>query len=368
MNYLNKFRDKNLIKNLSKKIYRLTPRNRKIIFMEVCGTHTQSFFKFGLGSFLPSNIEILSGPGCPVCVSSQEYIDKAIEYSKLKDVIITTFGDMIRVPGTTSSLEKERAKGANIKIVYSSLDALDIAKKNPNKKIIFLAVGFETTSPTTALTILKAKKLKLDNFFVFSSHKVIPPAMEIIAKDKKLNIQGFICPGHVSTIIGATPYNKVAKKFNLPCVITGFEPVDILEGLVMLLEQLKNKQSQVTIQYTRVVKKEGNVEAQKIVNEVFEVCDSKWRGLGVIKKSGLKIRRRFSDFDVENQVPLKIRLPKKQKKNRCLCAEVLKGKIRPTQCPSFRKACKPETPLGPCMVSAEGACGIYYRLGSRRVF
>ena len=368
MKYIDEFKNKKLIKNLADKIRKAVPLEKRIILMEVCGTHTQSFFRYGIGSLIPENIEILSGPGCPVCVSSQGYIDKAIAYSRLKDVIIATFGDMMRVPGTSSSLEKEKAKGATIKIVYSSLDALKIAKGNPKKEVIFLAVGFETTSPTTALAVLEAKKEKIGNFSVFCSHKLIPPAMEIIASDKNLNLQGFICPGHVSTIIGSRPYNKVARDFKIPCVVVGFEPLDLLEGLLLLIEQVKNKDSKVLIQYLRVVKKEGNSTAQKIIAKVFEVCDAEWRGLGIIKKSGLRLKPEFSRFDVEKKFPLKIKMIRQMPRNLCLCGEVLKGKIRPTECPSFAKRCNPGNPLGPCMVSSEGACGIYYKLGSRRAF
>ncbi len=367
MKYIDEFKNRTLIKNLTDEIRKVTPSDKRIILMEVCGTHTQSFFRYGIGNLIPENIEILSGPGCPVCVSSQSYIDKAIAYSKLKDVIITTFGDMMRVPGTSSSLEKEKAKGATIKIVYSSLDALKIAQENPQKKIIFLAVGFETTSPTTALAILEARRKKISNFFVFCSHKLIPPAMEVIASDKNLNLQGFICPGHVSTIIGSMPYNKVAKTFKIPCVVVGFEPFDLLEGLLLLLEQIKNRDSKVLIQYRRVVKKEGNLAAQKIISRVFEVCDAEWRGLGIIRKSGLRLKQEFIDFDIEKTIPLRIKIIKKSPRNLCLCAEVLKGKIRPPDCPSFAKTCTPGNPLGPCMVSTEGTCGIYYR-GSRRAF
>jgi hydrogenase expression/formation protein HypD len=336
--------------------------------MEVCGTHTQSFFRYGLGSLLPENIEILSGPGCPVCVSPQEYIDKAIEYSKLKDVVITTFGDMMRVPGTSSSLEKEKARGGIIKIVYSALEALDIAKRDPKKRIIFLAVGFETTIPTTALIVLEAKRAKINNFFVFNSHKLIPPAMSIIASDKKLNLQGFICPGHVSTIIGARPYNRIARHFNIPCVISGFEPLDLLESLLILLGQIKDRKSEVIIQYRRVVKEKGNLQAQKIISKVFDVCDSHWRGLGIIRNSGFKLKKEFLDFDAEKQIPIEVKKINRSVRKHCLCADVLKGKIRPPQCPSFAKICNPSRPLGPCMVSTEGACGIYYRFASRRVF
>ncbi|MBM3251838.1 MAG: hydrogenase formation protein HypD, partial [Candidatus Omnitrophica bacterium] len=366
MKYIDEFRNKALIKNLSRKIHKITPKDRKIIFMEVCGTHTQSFFRYGIGSLIPENIEILSGPGCPVCVSSQKYIDEAIEYSQLKDVIIATFGDMMRVPGTNSSLEKQKAKGADIRVVYSSLDALELAKKNPQKKVIFLAVGFETTIPTTALMILEAKKLKLNNFFVLCSHKLIPPAMRIIASDKKLNFQGFICPGHVSVITGSRPYDKIAKDFKIPCVVAGFEPLDLLESLLFLLEQANKKKSDVIIQYRRVVKKTGNIAAQRVISRVFDICDADWRGLGIIKKSGLKVKKEFSNFDAEVKIPLKIKVAKNPEKNICLCGEVLKGKIRPPECPSFAKICNPQNPLGPCMVSSEGTCGIYFRLGSRR--
>ncbi|MFC1703366.1 hydrogenase formation protein HypD [Candidatus Omnitrophota bacterium] len=369
MKYIDEFRNKKAVKKIAQLLHRIAPRDREINLMEVCGTHTNSFFRYGLNNLIPENVNLLSGPGCPVCVSHQDYIDKAIQYAKQDDVIIATFGDMLRVPGASSSLEQQRAEGADIRIVYSPMDAIDIALKHSDKKIIFLGVGFETTIPTVALTITQAKKLKVKNFFVFCSHKLIPPAMKALLNDRRLNLQGFICPGHVSTIIGSKPYQFVAKQFSTPCVIAGFEPLDMLEGIVMLLKQIAQKRAGVEIQYSRVVRAQGNVEAQKIINQVFEIIDDSWRGLGVIPKSGLRMRKRFADFDAEKTMPIKLPVSKKMRTyKKCLCGEVLKGIIKPPQCPSFGKACTPASALGPCMVSFEGACSVYYKFGSRRSF
>ncbi len=369
MKYIDEFRNKSAARKIIKKIYKITPEDFRINLMEVCGTHTNSFFRYGLNNLLPENIDLLSGPGCPVCVSSQDYIDKAIEYSKLKDVILTTFGDMIRVPGTNTSLEKQRAEGSDVRIVYSPLDSLDIASKNKEKKVIFLAVGFETTIPIVALTILQAKKMGLKNFSVFCSHKLIPPAMKVLLADERLNIQGFICPGHVSTIIGAQAYKFVARKFHIPCVVAGFEPIDMLKGIYMLVKLILKQKAQVEIQYKRVVRQKGNPKALKIISDVFKVADVQWRGLGILPRSGLVVKDKFSAFDAEKVMPLKKIVVKKTKsQERCLCGEVLKGIIKPTQCPNFGKQCKPSFPLGPCMVSFEGACSVYYKFGNRRSF
>ncbi|MFC1594265.1 hydrogenase formation protein HypD [Candidatus Omnitrophota bacterium] len=367
MKYIDEFRNKRIVKKLVSELYALAPQNKNINLMEVCGTHTNSFFRYGLNNLLPPAINLLSGPGCPVCVSSQDYIDKAIEYAKRKEVSIVTFGDMLRVPGTSSSLEKQRAQGADIHMVYSPLDAMTIAQQRPSRTIIFLGVGFETTIPTVALTIQHAKRNKIDNFFVLCSHKLIPPAMKILASDTRLNLDGFICPGHVSAIIGAVAYRPLARRFHTPCVIAGFEPIDMLEGIRMLVQQIINKKSTVEIQYRRVVKEQGNPAALKIISEVFKVADVAWRGLGVLPKSGLTLKKPYQRFDIEKVMPLRLASSgKKQPKSKCLCGDVLKGIIKPTQCPSFGKRCTPTSPLGPCMVSFEGSCAIYYKFGTRR--
>lgn len=317
--------------------------------------------KAGIKKLLPRNIELVSGPGCPVCVSSQSDIDRAIEISRIKDVIMTTFGDMMCVPGTHGSLEGMKRQGYDVRVVYSCLDALNIAKGNPQKKVVFMGIGFETTSPTIAATILEAKKQKIQNFFVLSNFKLIFPALEALASSKKIKIDGFICPGHVSVITGSIPYEKVAKRYKKPSVITGFDTIDILKGIERLINQIKNGEYKVEIAYKRAVKKQGNRTARKILGSVFEASDSEWRGLGVIKKSGLKLREKYRDFDAE--IRFKVKIPKTRKIQGCICGKVIQGIKSPRDCKLFKKACTPQNPIGPCMVSSEGTCAAYYKYG-----
>ncbi|MFZ5800727.1 MAG: hydrogenase formation protein HypD [Candidatus Omnitrophota bacterium] len=359
MKFVDEFRNQNLVRALACRINEITSKDKTINLMEVCGTHTQGFFRFGLKELLPKNIRLISGPGCPVCVSSQDYLDHAVALAKIPGVIITTFGDMLRVPGSSSALEKERAKGADVRVVYSTLDSLKIAAQNPDKKIVFLGVGFETTAPTIALAILQAKKKGLNNFSVLASHKLIVPAMEEICKDPHLNIHGFLCPGHVSVIIGSRPYEIISRRYRVPCVIAGFEPLDILEGIYMLLRMIKEKKSAVKIQYKRVVTPAGNLRAKAVLRRVFSVADSSWRGLGIIPKSGLKINPAFARFDAGKIFKLKD-LDASPPKG-CWCGLILKGVKVPPDCPNFSRRCTPENPLGPCMVATEGACSVYYR-------
>jgi hydrogenase expression/formation protein HypD len=361
MKYIDEFRSITLAQKLAGKIKAIAPQET-INFMEVCGTHTQSFRRFGLNKILPPNLRLIAGPGCPVCVSSQEYIDNAIKLTQHKDVIILTFGDMLRIPGSVSTLEKEKARYGNVRVAYSALEAIGVARRNPDKKVIFLAVGFETTAPTIALSIIAAKKENLSNLFFFSSLKLIPPAMSYLLRDKRLKLNGFLCPGHVSTIIGTRPYEFIPKKYAIGCCISGFEPLDILGAIFILLSQIKENKPRVENQYSRVVTRSGNLKAQKIIAQVFKTSDAYWRGLGRIPNSGLKIRDEFSKFDIEKVLNVSERgktTAKKQKK--CRCADILKGLISPLDCPLFSKACYPENPIGPCMVSAEGACNAYYK-------
>jgi hydrogenase expression/formation protein HypD len=360
MKYIDEFRNKKLVQKLAQKIKEIAPQE-EINFMEVCGTHTQSFCRFGIKKILPSNLRLIAGPGCPVCVSSQSYIDNAIELTKNRDIIILTFGDMLRIPGTRSTLEQQKAKAGNVAVVYSPLEALVIARSNPGKKVVFLAVGFETTAPTIALTILSAKKLNLKNLFFYSSLKLIPPAMALLLKDRRLNLHGFLCPGHVSTIIGTRPYEFIPKKFGIGCCVCGFEPLDILEGISMLVKQYVDKKFTVANQYMRAVKKEGNLKAQKIIKQVFTTSDSNWRGLGKIPDSGLKIRKEFSQFDAEAEFGIKRNTQYAIRNTRCRCGDILKGLITPQECPLFAKTCTPDNPIGPCMVSIEGACNAHYK-------
>lgn len=355
MKYIDEYRNKDIVLGLAEEIKKIS--TKKVRLMEVCGGHTMSIQKFGLPYLLPDNVELISGPGCPVCVTSREFIDKAVMYSRMEDVIITTYGDLIRVPGSFSSLDQEKAKGADIRIVYSILDALMVAKKNRTKKVIFLGIGFETTAPASAAGILKARMAGLKNFYVYSAHKVMPPAMATLI-DEGVQIDGYIGPGHVSTITGEGIYLDIPKKYGLGVVISGFEPVDLMQSVLMLIKQLEANDPKVEIQYKRVVKPEGNIKAQQMLDEVFTYGDDWWRGLGVLANSGLKIRETYSMHDAEVQIPIEVAPPKEPKG--CLCGEILKGVKKPKDCKLFAKVCTPSNPIGACMVSNEGSCAAYY--------
>lgn len=333
--------------------------NKKINIMEVCGTHTMAISRFGIRSLLPEKIRLISGPGCPVCVTPISEIDKAMELSDIKDVIITTFGDMMRVPGTKTSLIKKKASGADIRVVYSPVDALDIAKKNQNKKIVFLGVGFETTAPLIASVVKQAKKENIKNFFVLPCFKIIIPPMKALLNDKDLNLDGFICPGHVSIITGAKIYESLVENYKIPCVIMGFEVMDILNGIHMIVRQIINNKPQVEIQYKRAVTMEGNLNAQNVLKEVFKESDSNWRGIGLISGSGLTFSDEYSDFDALKKFTFDISYSREPVG--CRCGDVLKGKKIPFECPLFGKKCIPENPAGACMVSSEGTCAAYYK-------
>ena len=326
--------------------------------MEVCGGHTMAIHRFGIPSLLPNTIELLSGPGCPVCVTSRTFIDRAIAMCRLPGVILTTYGDLIRVPGSFSSLEREKAEGADIRIVYSTLDALEIAKKNPDKRIVFPGIGFETTTPSSAVALLEARRQKVTNFYLLSSHKTMPLAMMALI-DAGIRIDGYIGPGHVSTIAGAGMYAPLLAKYPLSIVISGFEPVDLLQSIYMIVQQMENNERKLEIQYKRVVTPEGNLKAKALVEEVFEPCDDWWRGLGVIPGSGMAIRKEFSAFDAIRQIAVNVE-PAVEPPG-CICGEVLKGIKKPVECLLFGKVCTPVNPIGTCMVSNEGACQAYYR-------
>jgi len=365
MKYITEYRNKDLSLNLAAKINDyLSEYKGNLSLMEICGTHTHAIFHSGIMSLLSDKIEHLSGPGCPVCVTPNRYIDTAIAYSRMSDIIITTFGDMIKVPGSTSSLEKEKASGGKVKIVYSPLESLEIARKNPEKKVVFLGVGFETTAPLVASTILTASAEKTKNFFVLSGHKLIPPAMKALLENKEIKIDGFICPGHVSAIIGEEPYEPIASEYGIPSVIIGFEPFDLLQGIEMLVKQIVRKEKpKVENQYRRVVKKKGNVKALSLINKIFEVKDSTWRGLGSLPKSGLYIKDFYSRYDVEKQINVNVEKTKIHSK--CVCGKVLTGTKKPYECTLFGKLCTPENPIGPCMVSSEGTCAAYYKFNKQ---
>lgn len=356
MKFIDEYRDKEAVKKLVGLIRNTT--EKQVALMEVCGSHTMAIQKFGIPSLLPDNIRLISGPGCPVCVTGVQYIDKAIAYSEMPDTIITTYGDLIRVPGSKTTLLQQKALGIDIRMVYSVMDALKIATDNPDKKIIFLAIGFETTSPATAVAIDAAKKKKMDNFFVFTSHKIMPPAMSALI-DEDVKIDGYIAPGHVSTITGSDIYNFIPEKYGIGTVVTGFEPVDILQGILMLLQQIESNKPKVEIQYKRVVSEEGNKKAKEFLSKVFELKDDVWRGLGTIEKSAYRINDNYKEFDAEQN--FKVEIPFTKENPHCICGEILKGKRNPKECKLFGKHCNPANPVGACMVSNEGACAAFYR-------
>ena len=357
MKHLSEYRDRELARKIIRAIH--TSSKKEARFMEVCGTHTVSIFRNGIREVLPPHIALISGPGCPVCVTDTEEIDKSIKLSHEHDVILTTFGDLMRVPGSRSSLQREKADGADIRPVYSTLDALKIATNHPDKKVVFLGIGFETTAPTIAAAVLQARNHKIKNFYVLSFHKLIPPAMDALLSSGELKIDGFMCPGHVSCIIGANPYLPVAEKYRTPCVVAGFEPVDILQSVYMLVEQLEKGCADVEIQYQRGVTFEGNRKAMAIIERVFEPCDAPWRGLGNIPKSGLRLRGEYKGYGAESVFDLSV--PKPKKHPGCICGDVLRGAKTPVECPLYGKGCNPSRPVGPCMVSTEGACAAYYK-------
>ena len=331
--------------------------------MEVCGTHTVAIAKNALREILPSAIRLISGPGCPVCVTDSSDIDRYLYLAALPQVITTTFGDMIRVPGTEKNLQGLRAEGADVRVVYSTQDALEIARKNPDKEVVFLGVGFETTAPTIAVSIETAKREQIRNYSVLSLHKIVPPVLRMLAEDRELEVDAFLDPGHVCAIIGTGPLKFMAEEFSKPGVVTGFEALDILEGIAMLLRQRAEGRAEIEIQYTRITKPEGNPHAQEIVARVFEAQDASWRGMGLIPGSGLGIRAEFADWDAAK----KFSLPEFHSPETpgCQCGEVLKGRILPMQCALYGKRCTPLQPVGPCMVSSEGSCAAYYRYAQR---
>ncbi|NVO18155.1 MAG: hydrogenase formation protein HypD [Bacteroidetes bacterium] len=359
MKFVDEYRSKGLIYSLAEQIRKIS--TKEICLMEVCGGHTMAIHRFGLHSLLPANIHLLSGPGCPVCVTGIGFIDKAIAYAQLPGVIITTYGDLIRVPGTEGSLEKSKALGADVRIVYSALDAVEIARFNPDRQVIFLGIGFETTTPATAAAIFHANESGLNNFLVLSAHKLMPPVMKALVDDK-LKLDGFIAPGHVTAITGSDMYNFLSEEYKLGVVVAGFEPTDILQSILILVHQFEEGKPAVEIQYNRVVKPEGNVKARELVNSIFESCDDSWRGLGMIPFSGLKIREAFGTFDADKQ--LRIDSPVSREPKGCICGSILRGLKKPTNCALFGDTCTPSNPVGACMVSGEGTCATFYKYRS----
>lgn len=351
------FKDPKLARGLIETIHRLAPEHATL--MEVCGTHTVAIARNGIRDLMPEGLRLASGPGCPVCVTCNRDIDTVIALARIPNVTITTFGDMTRVPGSTSSLLAEQAAGRSVEIVYSPLDALAFAKAHPEREVVFVGVGFETTTPLVAMAIKRAKAMGLSNFTVFAAHKNMPGALELLVGDPTLELDALILPGHVSTIIGAEPYRFLAEKYGIPGVITGFEPVDVLQGIAMLVRQLHEGRAEIEIAYARGVMPEGNPVALAAIDEVFETCTATWRGLGDIPGSGYRIREEFADFDAVRRFEPDVE-PTRDPKG-CRCGDVLRARIAPNECPLFRTVCTPENPVGPCMVSSEGSCAAYYR-------
>ena len=359
MKFIDEYRQSDLAFKLAEQIERLT--NRPLKLMEVCGGQTHSIVKYGIDRLLPNEIELVHGPGCPVCVTSLEMIDKAHAIAQRPDVIFCSFGDMLRVPGSTDDLLILKSRGADVRVVYSPIDCLKIARANPDKKVVFFAIGFETTAPANAMSVWQASKQGIKNFSILVSHVLVPPSIASILQSPLNRVQGFLGPGHVCTVMGYHEYEPIAERFKVPIVITGFEPIDILEGVLMTVRQLEAGSHEVQNQYPRVVHREGNRVAQDLVNKVFEVCDRKWRGVGSIPKSGYKLRYEFHDHDAERIFDIKE--IDTQEPEICISGLVLKGVKKPHDCPAFGKQCTPENPLGATMVSAEGACAAYYAYG-----
>src|ERR1043166_5187717 len=359
MKYLDEYRNEALAQKIVGEIRRTV--TKPWVLMEVCGGQTHTIVKYGIDRLLPSEIELVHGPGCPVCVTSLEMIDKAHSIAQRPDVIFCSFGDMLRVPGSDCDLLVLKSRGADIRVVYSPIDCLKIARANPDKKVVFFAIGFETTAPANAMSVFQAKKQEIKNFSILVSHVLVPPSIASILQSPLNRVQGFLGPGHVCTVMGYREYEPIAARFKVPIVITGFEPLDLLEGTLMALRQLEQGRAEVENQYSRVVKREGNRVSQDLVHQVFEVCDRKWRGIGSIPKSGYKLRWEFREHDAERLFDVKEIAT--QEPDTCISGLVLKGVKKPQDCPAFGKQCTPDHPLGATMVSAEGACAAYYAYG-----
>ena len=357
MKYLDEYRDAESARKYALEIARVT--TRPWILMEICGGQTHAIVKFGLDELLPRQITLIHGPGCPVCVTPLELIDKALEIAGRPEVIFCSFGDMLRVPGSTTDLLALKASGGDIRILYSPLDAVAIAEQNPARQVVFFGVGFETTAPATAMAVFQAHQKKLSNFSLLVSHVLVPPAMEAILGSPDCRVQAFLAAGHVCTVMGFEEYEPIARKYRVPIVVTGFEPLDILQGVLMCVRQLETGRAEVENQYSRSVRKEGNRPAQHLIREVFEVGPRKWRGVGEIPQSGLALRKAYWAFDAERRFGLAEL--KTEEPTECMSGLVLQGRIKPHECPAFGMRCTPEHPLGATMVSSEGACAAYYR-------
>ncbi len=361
MKLTNKFRDPEAARAVAEAIRARS--TRPVRLMEFCGGHTHAILRFGIPSLLPDTVDLRSGPGCPVCVTSAADLDHAIALARVPDVILTTFGDMIRVPGSRTSLAEAKAGGADVRVVYSPLDALQVARQNPDRPVVFLGVGFETTAPMVASAVSTAEAEGLENFTVFSTHKLTPLATLAILNAGEVALDGVIGPGHVTTVIGSNAWRFLPDDYGMPCAIAGFEPLDLLRAILALVEMAEHDRSDVDNTYARSVKPAGNVTAQGAMDQVFEVADAEWRGLGPVPASGLRPRERYARFDAASVFSVDV--PPSREPPGCRCGDVLRGVIAPTECPLFAKGCTPQRPIGPCMVSAEGACAAYYRYGKR---
>lgn len=357
MNLLTEFRNSNLVKILIQEIQRVI--TRPWIIMEICGGQTHAIMRYGLDQILPDELELVHGPGCPVCVTSLELIDKSLEIAAHPDVIFTSFGDMLRVPGSGGDLFSVKASGGDIRVVYSPLDAVALAQKFPSKQVVFFAIGFETTAPANAMSVIQAKQLGLENFSILVSHVRVPPAMHTILNSPHNRVQAFLAAGHVCTVMGYWEYKSISEKHSVPIVVTGFEPIDILQGILLAVMQLEEGRKEVENAYSRVVSYEGNIQAQEVINRVFQVCDRKWRGIGNIPDSGWCLKPEYSDFDAENR--FSIGSIQTEESPFCIAGQILQGLKKPFECSMFAEKCNPESPLGATMVSSEGACAAYYR-------
>lgn len=360
MKYLSEYRDPELVQQYLEQIHQVTTKPWKI--MEICGGQTHSLVKNGILDMLPEKITMVHGPGCPVCVTPVSIIDEAVYLAKQPNVIICSFGDMLRVPGSSKSLLEAKAEGADVRILYSPLEAVQLAKDNPDKEVVFFAVGFETTAPANALSIVHADKAGVHNYSILASHVLVPPAMEAILGDPENQIDAFLAAGHVCTIMGMEEYYPVVEKYKTPVVVTGFEPVDLLQGILMAVLQLEKGEYKLENQYTRYVQREGNRMAQQTMTEVFEVSDRIWRGIGTIPQSGFEVNEKYKQYN--SRVKFKLDLPVAQENPACISGDIMKGLKKPFQCPNFGTHCKPEHPLGAPMVSSEGACAAYYHYSS----
>jgi hydrogenase expression/formation protein HypD len=361
MKYISEFRDHAAAQGVVRQIRDAASRleGRKLKIMEVCGGHTMAIFNYGIPALLPENIELISGPGCPVCVTANSFLDTAIAMARLPDVIITSFGDLLRVPGSHSSLLKEKSAGHDVRVCYSSLDALEIARSNPGKRVVFLGIGFETTAPTIASAVKHAVTEGVHNFFVLNALKTMPEAMKALLTSGELALNAFICPGHVSVITGLDIYKFIARDFKTPCVVSGFEPLDLLQSILMITRQCVEGRAEVENQYTRGAKWEGNDAARKLLDEVFAPADSEWRGLGKIPGSGLVLRGEYTRCDAAMHIPVKVEASRENPA--CICGAIMRGVKKPTDCSLVNKVCSPEDPKGSCMVSEEGSCATYFK-------